>query len=164
SDRVSSIEAGVDDFLMKPVDRLELLARVRSLLRIKSYHDMVQRQTAELECLNQTLEARVQQQLDELERVGRLRRFLSPQLADVLVSSADEAILENHRRQIAVVYCRLIGFTAFAETTAPEEVMHALGEYHRAVGELIHQFGGTVGAFAGAAIQVVFNDPLPCPD
>jgi adenylate cyclase len=130
---------------------------VRSLLRIRAYQ-------AELAQLNQTLEARVQQQVDELERVGRLRRFLSPQLADLLLSSGDDTILENHRRQIAVAYCRLPGFTTFAETTAPEEVMTVLGEYHRTVGELIHRFGGTVGAFAGDAIQVFFNDPLPCAD
>jgi adenylate cyclase len=164
TDRVSSIEAGSDDFLVKPVDRVALLARVRSLLRIKSYHDMIQRQAADLALLNQTLEARVQEQVEELERVGRLRRFLSPQLAELLVSSGGEAILDNHRRQVAVVCCRLPGFTLFAETSAPEEVMHVLAEYHQVVGELIHRFGGTVGAFAGDAIQVFFNDPLPCPD
>jgi adenylate cyclase len=163
-DRVKSIEAGADDFLMKPVDPVELLARVRSLLRIKAYHDTVQRQAAELAHLNETLEVRVQQQVDELERVGRLRRFLSPQLADLVVSSGGEAILQSHRRQIAVVCCRLPGFTLFAETAAPEEVMHVLGDYHQTVGELIHRFGGTVGVFAGDSIQVFFNDPLPCPD
>jgi class 3 adenylate cyclase/DNA-binding CsgD family transcriptional regulator len=93
-----------------------------------------------------------------------LRRFLSPQLVDLLVTAGGDEILQNHRRQIAVVYTRLTGFSLFSETTAPEEVMHVLGEYHHAVGELIHRFGGTVGAFAGDAIQIFFNDPLPCPD
>jgi len=163
-DRVLSIEAGADDFLVKPIDRTELVARVRSLLRVRAYHETLTAQAAELARLNTTLEQRVQQQVDELERVGRLRRFLSPQLAELLISSGGESILQSHRRQIAVVYCRLPGFTQLAETTAPEEVMDVLGAYHLALGELIHELDGTVGAFSGDAVQIFFNDPLPCAD
>ncbi|HEX3327782.1 MAG TPA: GAF domain-containing protein, partial [Actinomycetota bacterium] len=118
----------------------------------------------ELGELNRTLEARVTDQVDELERVGRLRRYLSPQLADLIVSSGDESILESHRRQITVVFCDLRGFTAFAETAEPEEVSGVLAEYHAAMGALIREHGGTLDRFAGDGIMVFFNDPVPQPD
>jgi adenylate cyclase len=161
-EKVKAIEAGADDFVLKPVNQAELLARVRSLLRIKQYHDTIQRQAAELAEWNRTLEARVSQQVEELERVGRLRRFLSPQLADLLV--ADEHILESHRREITVVFTDLRGFTAFAETAEPEDVMGVLREYHAAMGELIFQFQGTLERFTGDGLMVFFNDPIPVPD
>jgi adenylate cyclase len=163
-EKLKALEAGADDFILKPFDKAELLARVQSLLRIKEYHDTVQAQASELAEWNRTLEARVQQQVDELERVGRLRRYLSPQLADLILSSGDESILESHRRQITVVFCDLRGFTAFAETSEPEEVMGVLREYHAALGELIHRFEGTLERFAGDGLMVFFNDPIPCPN
>jgi class 3 adenylate cyclase len=163
-ERVKGLEAGADDFLTKPINQPELLARVRSLLRIKELYDTVQSQAAQLAVWNQTLEQRVQEQLVELERVGRLKRFLSPQLADLIVSSGDERLLESHRREITVVFCDLRGFTAFAETAEPEEVMGVLREYHAAMGALIFQFEGTLERFAGDGLMVFFNDPVLCPD
>ena len=163
-EKVKAIEAGADDFVLKPFNQAELLARVRSLLRIKEYHDTIQAQAAELAEWNRTLEERVAAQVAELERVGRLRRFLSPQLAELLVSAGDERILESHRREITVVFTDLRGFTAFAETAEPEDVMGVLREYHAAMGELIFRFQGTLERFTGDGLMVFFNDPLPCPD
>ena len=163
-DVVAGLEAGSDEYLAKPVDQAALVARVRSMLRIKALHDTVQAQAAQLAEWNRTLEQRVGEQLGELERVGRLKRFLSPHLADLIVSSRDERILESHRREITVVFCDLRGFTAFAETVEPEEVMGLLREYHAAIGELIFRFEGTLERFAGDGFMVFFNDPLPCPD
>ncbi len=163
-ERLKGLEAGADDFLTKPINQLELLARVRSLLRIKELYDTVQTQAAQLAGWNKTLEARVAEQLGELERVSRLKRFLSPQLAELIVSSGDDKFLESHRREITVVFCDLRGFTAFAESAEPEEVMTVLREYHAAIGPLIFQFEGTLERFAGDGLMVFFNDPLPCPD
>ena len=163
-EKLAAIEAGADDFVQKPFDRTELLARVKSLLRIKSYHDTIQHQAAELAELNRSLERRVQQQVEELERVGRLRRFLSPRLVELIVSSGDESCLASHRRQITVVFCDLRGFTAFAERAEPEEIMAVLAEYHAAVGEVIHTYQGTLEHFAGDGVMAFFNDPLPQPD
>jgi class 3 adenylate cyclase/CheY-like chemotaxis protein len=159
-----AIEAGADDFVTKPFDQAELLARVKSLVRIKRYHDTIQRQSAELTAWNRELEGRVSAQVEELERLGRLRRFLSPQLAELVVSSGDQSFLDSHRREVVVVFCDLRRFTAFAETSEPEEVMGVLSQYHAALGDLISRFEGTLERFAGDGLMVFFNDPLPCDD
>jgi class 3 adenylate cyclase len=163
-EKLRAIEAGADDFVTKPFDQAELLARVRSLVRIKRYHDTIEGQAAELAEWNRTLEQRVQHQVEQLERMGRLRRFLSPQLADLVVSSGDESFLESHRREITVVFCDLRGFTAFAEISEPEEVMGVLGDYYAALGDLVSRFEGTLERFTGDGLMAFFNDPLPCED
>jgi GAF domain-containing protein len=114
--------------------------------------------------LNRGLEARVAEQVEELGRVGRLKRFLAPQLAELIVSQGNEKILESHRREIVVVFCDLRGYTAFTETAEPEEVLDFLREYHGALGPLVAQFEGTLDQFSGDGIMVFFNDPVPCPD
>jgi CheY-like chemotaxis protein len=160
--KVKGLEAGADDFVAKPFDQAELVARVRSLLRVKRYHDLVESQAAQLAEWNVTLEARVAEQIGQLERLGRLRRFLAPQLADLIVSSDDETFLDSHRREVAVLFCDLRGSTAFSEATEPEEFMNALAEFHEVTGRLVNEFGATVGHFAGDGFMVFFNDPVPC--
>src|SRR5271169_4359478 len=147
ADIVAGLESGGDDYLTKPVDHAALSARVRAMLRIKALHDTVQDQAkrledqaAELAAWNSTLEERVAAQLGEIERVGRLKRFLAPQLVEMIVSKGDEGILELHRRDIVVVFCDLRGYTSFAETAEPEEVIAVLREYHAAVGPLVTRF------------------------
>jgi adenylate cyclase len=171
SDIVAGLEAGADEYLTKPVDQAALVARVKSMLRIKALHDTVQEQATRLEAQslqlaewNHTLEQRVADQLAELERIGRLKRFFSPQLAKLIVSVGEDLLLESHRREVTVVFCDLRGFTAFAETTEPEEVMRVLREYHSALGELIFRFEGTLERFTGDGLMVFFNDPVPCSD
>ncbi|BBX67585.1 adenylate/guanylate cyclase domain-containing protein [Mycolicibacterium psychrotolerans] len=160
--RLAALESGADDFVTKPFDQSELLARVSSLARIKRYHDTIRRQAQELAAWNAELEARVAGQVAELERANRLRYFLSPQLADVVLG--EESLLQSHRREIVVVFADLRNFTPFAETSAPEEVMEVLGEYHRAMGALVHSYEGTLERFTGDGIMVFFNDPVPCDD
>ena len=125
-------------------------------------HDQVQAQAAELAAWNKTLEERVAAQLTELERMGRLKRFFAPALAELIVSSGNERILESHRRDIAVLFCDLRGFTAFAESAEPEEVMALLHDYHAALVPLIQRFEGTLDRFVGDGLMVYFNDPIPC--
>jgi adenylate cyclase len=171
SDVIAGLESGGDDYLTKPVDHAALSARVRAMLRIKALHDTVQDQAkrlegqaAELAAWNRRLEERVAAQLGEIEKVGRLKRFLAPQLAEMIVSSGDEGILESHRRDIVVVFCDLRGYTAFAETGEPEEVWSVLREFHAAVGPLVTRFEGTLDHFSGDGLMVYFNDPVPCTD
>jgi len=164
AEKVKAIEAGADDFVPKPFDAQELLARVRSLLRIKMYHETVEKQRDELAGWTRTLEARVSEQVDELERLGRLRRFLSPQIADLVVSQGAEQLLDGHRREITVAFCDLRGFTAFSDGADPEEALGVLRAYHAAMGELIFKHEGTVEHFAGDGIMTFFNDPISVPD
>jgi len=124
----------------------------------------LRQRTDEVAELNRGLEARVAEQVEELGRVGRLKRFLAPQLAELIVSHGDEKILESHRREIVVVFCDLRGYTAFTETAEPEEVLDFLREYHGALGPLVSQFEGTLDQFSGDGIMVFFNDPVPIPD
>src|SRR5207244_2249500 len=152
-ERVKGIEAGADDFLSKPISQHELLARVKSLLRIKVLHD-------ELGEWNRTLEQRVEAQVAQLERLERLKRFFSPQLAEMIVSGDADDPLKSHRREVTVVFLDLRGFTSFAETSEPDEVMGVLSEYHAEMGRLILEHEGTLERFTGAGMMIFFNDPL----
>ena len=170
-DVVRGLEAGGDEYVTKPIDHAALVARVRSALRVKELHDTVHeqsrqlaKQAGELAQWNNTLKQRVDDQLLEIDRMSRLRRFLSPQIAELVLSSGGEQVLQSHRREITALHCDLRGFTGFAEVAEPEEVMQVLRQYHEALGKLIHQYGATLERYAGDGVMVWFNDPLPCPD
>jgi class 3 adenylate cyclase len=143
-EKKEALDAGADDFVSKPFDKTELLARVRSLLRVKRYRD-------DLASALGTVERQRQE----------LTRFLSPQIAALITSDEGAKMLEGHRRQITVVFLDLRGFTSFAETADPEEVLGVLREYQRAMGELIVSHRGTLEHFAGDGMMVWFYDPLP---
>jgi len=163
-DVIAGLDAGGDEYLGKPIDHGALVARVRSMLRIKALHDRAEGLAQEVQQWNATLERRVAEQVAELERVGRLRRFFSPQLAAAILDGGADDPLQSHRRDITVVFCDLQGFTAFAEISEPEEVMSVLREYHAACGELILRYEGTLERFTGDGMMIFFNDPVPVPD
>ena len=155
-DKVRGLDAGADDYVIKPFDAVELLARVRAMLRIKEMHDT-------LEEWNRNLAAKVKQQVEELERMNALKRYLSPQIAETVLGE-DNNLFKSHRREITVVFLDLRGFTAFSDSAEPEEVMDVLRGYHAEMGKLIFQFDGTLVRFAGDGIMIFFNDPIPCAD
>ena len=155
-DKVRGLDAGADDYVIKPFDSFELLARVRAMIRIKQMHDT-------LDEWNRSLTEKVKQQVDELQRVNRLKRYLSPQIAETILGE-DENLFKSHRREITVVFLDLRGFNSFSDSAEPEEVMEVLRGYHAAMGKLIFDFDGTLERFAGDGIMIFFNDPIPCAD
>ncbi|MFM2060127.1 MAG: hypothetical protein RLY71_4512 [Pseudomonadota bacterium] len=164
TERIKGLEAGADDFLGKPVSQAELMARVRSLLRIKALYDEVQRQRAELDSWNRQLQQRVAAGVEQMERLGRLKRFFSPALAEAIVSGGASDPLRSHRREIVVVCLELRGYAALVEALEPDTLIGLLREYHAAMGALIQAYDGTVERFTGDAVMVFFNDPEPVPD
>src|SRR5215208_3059487 len=132
-DVVAGLEAGADEYLTKPLDQTALVARLKSVLRTKQLYDQISE-------MNKNLEQRVTDQLGEIERMSGLKRFLSPQIAELVLSSGGEKMLDSHRRDVTIVFCDLRGFTAFADTAEPEEVMDVLREYHDGLAGIINAF------------------------
>jgi adenylate cyclase len=163
-ERVKGIEAGADDFLSKPINQAELLARVKSLLRIRSLHGKVEDQARQLAEWNARLEERVAEQVEQLDRLARLRRFLSPKVADLIVAGKLDDPMATRRREVVVTFADLRGFTAFTETADPEDVFGVLHAYHGELGRLIAKHDGTVEHFAGDGVMIIFNDPQPLPN
>jgi adenylate cyclase len=161
---VRCIQLGAEDYLAKPFDPVLLQARIGACLEKKRLHDQEARHRRELAEWNQTLERRVAEQVAQLERLGRLKRFFSPQLAELIVAGGADDPLKTHRREVTVVFVDLRGFTAFAETAEPEEVMGVLREYHAEMGRLILEHEGTLERFTGDGMMIFFNDPVEIPN
>jgi adenylate cyclase len=159
-ERITGIEAGADDFISKPVNWPELFARVRALLRTKGLQDEVRRQAEQLREWNLRLEERVREQVSSIERLGRLKQFFSPQVADTIIAGGED-MLAPHRRDVTAVFLDLRGFTAFTDRADPEEVMDLLRSYHAAMGRIVGRYSGTIEHFAGDGVMIFFNDPLP---
>jgi len=161
---VRCIELGAEDYLPKPFDPVLLRARIGACLEKKRLRDQEARHARELAELNRTLERRVAEQVAQMERLGRLKRFFSPQLAELIVSGGAADPLKSHRVEVTVAFLDLRGFTAFAETADPEDVMSVLREYHAEMGRLILEHEGTLERFTGDGMMIFFNDPVPVPD
>ena len=158
---VRCIELGAEDYLPKPFEPTLLRARIGACLEKKRLRDREVRLRNELEEWNKLLEQRVEEQVTQLERLSRLKRFFSPQLAELIVAGGAEDPLKTHRREVTVVFLDLRGFTAFAETADPEEVMGVLREYHAEMGKLVLEHEGTLERFTGDGMMIFFNDPVP---
>jgi adenylate cyclase len=163
-DVIAGLGAGADEYLTKPVDHAALVARVGSMLRIKALQETVESQRAQIAAWNEALQDKVNEQVEQLDRLGRLKRFFSPQLAEAIVSAGADELLKPHRREVTVVYLDLRGFTQFTDSAEPEEVMNLLAQYHALAGELITRHAGTIEHFAGEGIMILFNDPVPIPE
>jgi adenylate cyclase len=153
-DKIAGLDAGADDYVTKPFDTFELLARVRAMIRLKEMHDR-------LEQWNQSLAQTVERQVADLERMARLKRYLSPQIAESILDEESD-LFKTHRSEITIVFLDLRGFTAFSDSAEPEEVMDFLRHYHGEMGRVIFRYEGTLERFMGDGIVVIFNDPIPC--
>ncbi len=163
-DIVRGFEVGADDYLIKPYNYLEMLARVRSMLRICDTQRELVKVNQTLDELNQTLEKKVSEQVHELERVNRLRRFFSPQIVNTITSENSEQILGEHRREITVVFLDLRNFTSFSEKAEPHEVIATIRDLHKVVGPIIFRYRGTLERFTGDGLMVFLGDPEPMED
>src|SRR5688500_1201042 len=164
TERVKGIEAGGDDRLPKPINQAELLAGVKALLRIRALHRESEDQAAQLAEWNTKLEQRVAEQMEQLERLARLKRFLSPKVADMIVAGQLDDPLATRRKEVTIMFVDLRGFTAFSEDAAPEDVLAVLREYHATIGNLVGKYDGTIEHFAGDGVMLIFNDPQPLED
>ena len=156
-DVAKGLDSGADDYIIKPIRKVVLLSRLRSVLRIKRAYDL-------LAGWNRSLADQVRQQVEDIGRMGRLKRYLSPQIAEAILKSKDDDLFATHRREITVVFLDLRGFTAFSDNAEPEEVIMVLRNYQAEMGKLIFKYEGTLAGFAGDGIMVFFNDPVPCDD
>ena len=166
-DETKGLEFGGVDYVTKPISPPIVKARIRTHLAVAAQARELQRMVTQLEAqaaalseFNRNLEARVAEDVAELERLGRLKRFFSPSVVDLLLSNSAEDPLKSHRREVAAVFVDLRGFTAFTETSDPEDVMRVLGEYHDSMGKLVMDYGGTLEHFAGDGMMIYFNDPV----